>query len=119
MKTKQRKSIPKTRGHRVEKKPYVPLREHSDAQQHQRRQASDKKEHSEDQKREGNQISPGGGGREDKEECAQVECSGNSENSEESIHPGPIQTLSALSQQAACDTAYETPLIEAEEIPFG
>lgn len=118
MKTKQRKTIPKTRGHRVEKKPYVPLRECTDAQQSGERKASDQKKNSEDQKREGDQSGLGGGRRENKEECAQVDCQGNTENSEQSIHPGPIQTLSALSEQAACDTAYETPLVEAEEIPF-
>lgn len=118
MKTKQRKTIPKTRGHRVEKKPYVPLRERTDAQQSGQRETSDKKENSQDQKREGHQISLGGGRREVQKEYVQVESSGNTENSEQSIHPGPIQTLSALPGETACDTAYETPLVEAEEIPF-
>jgi hypothetical protein len=119
MKTKQRKTIPKTRSHRVEKKPYVPLRECSDAQQYEGRKETNTEKCSDDQKREGDQSCLSGGGRKNKEECEEAQPAGNTENSEESIHPGPLQTLHQLHPQCAGDEKAEKTLVEAEEIPFG
>lgn len=117
IKTKQKKSIPKTRGHKVEKKPYVPLRKHTSSQQSGKRQTTDQEKHSQDQQREGDQVGCCGGERKDEEKHQEVVQCRDTENSTESIHPGPVQTLSALSEQAAVHAPSETPLIEAEELP--
>ena len=117
IRTKQKKTIPKTRGHKVEKKPYVPLRKHTSTQQLGERQATDQEKHSQDQQREGDQGSGRGGKREGEEEHQEIIEVRDTENSTESIHPGPVQTVSALPEQAAVHTSSETPLIEAEELP--
>ena len=117
MKSKHKKSVAKTRGHKVEKKPYVPIRKHTGPQQHGERQGKDKDEHSDNQKREGDQDSGGEGGKEDKEEHTQVDKGGDTENSEKPVHPGPIQAASEMHQSGAVDAQTSETEIEAEELP--
>jgi hypothetical protein len=117
MKTKQRKTIPKTRGHKVEKKPYVPIRKYASPHNYEGRKETDTKESCENSQREGDQRSDDHGGQEDKEKCKEVEQGRNTENSEESIHPGPVQTLLELHPQSADDTTSEKGGIESEELP--
>ena len=114
---KHKKPIPKTRGHKVEKKPYVPLRKHTSSQQHGKWQEKDTKEHCENSEREGDEICNLGDGRQNQEKCEVVVQSGNSENSEKSVHPGPVQTLSEMCKQPAYDKEGEETSIEAEELP--
>jgi hypothetical protein len=116
IKRKHRKTVPKTRGHKVEKKPYVPLRKHTSSQQHERRDPADSHEHSENSEREGNQDSNLEGGREDKEEYTQIEQGRTTENPEESVHPGPLQALPEM-YKCADDTQTSETSIEAEELP--
>ena len=118
MKTKHRKSVPKTRSHKVEKRPYVPIRKHTTPEQPRKREATDTEEHCEDTKRKGEQDSDSGEGRKDKEEHAQIEQSGNTENSEKSVHPGPLQALPELYKWCADDTEAGETEIEAEELPL-
>ena len=99
IRSKLKKSIPKTRGHKVEKKPYVPLRKHTSTQQLHQRQETNKEEYSENQKGEGDESGNSTSGRQDEEKCKEIVQSGNSENSKESVHPGPVQTLLDMSQQ--------------------
>jgi hypothetical protein len=118
MKTKHRKTIPKTRGHRVEKKQNVHLRKHTSPKQHDKRETNDEDQHGQDSKREGNKDGCPGGEREDTKKHTQVEQSGNSENSEESVHPGLIQTLPDMLEQSAVHETSDKTEIEAEEIPL-
>jgi hypothetical protein len=117
IKTKQKRTIPKTRSHRVETKPYVPLREHTGSHESSERQAADKEKQCEDPKREGDQISCLDGEWQNKEECEKAQSEGNTENSTESIHPGPIQTVYTLSPDSADDKTYEETRVESEVIP--
>jgi hypothetical protein len=117
IKTKQKRTIPKTRSHRVETKPYVPLREYTGSFESRERQATDKEKHCEDPKWEGDQISCLDGEWQNKEECEKTQSEGNTENSAESIHPGPIQAVSTLHPESADDqTGYKNE-IESEVIP--
>ena len=117
MKTKHKKPIPKTRGHKVERKPYVPIRKLTNAQQHGQRDTKDKDEHCKDSQREGDQDSHHEGERKDQEEHTQVEPSRATENSEKSVHPGPLQTVPGLPEQTAAHTETDETQIESEELP--
>lgn len=116
MKRKHRKTVPKTRGHKVDKKPYVPLRKHASSQQHEGWKPTDSHEHSDHSEREGNQDSDRGRTRKDKEEYAQIEQGGTTENSEESVHPGPLQAMLEM-YKCADDTQTSETCVEAEELP--
>lgn len=116
MKTKHRKAVPKTRSHKVEKKPYVPIRKHTIPQQPSERETTDQKEHCQDKERQGNQDSRSDDGRKDKEEHPQVDPGRNTENSEKSVHPGPVQALPELYKWCADDTEAAETSIEAEEL---
>lgn len=118
MKTKHRKTIPKTRGHRVGKKIHVPVLKHTSPQRDGEWGTEDENKHSEHQGQEGNQNSGSQGKREDTKEHTQVEQSGNSENSEKSVHPGPIQTLPDMPEQSAVHETSDKTEIEAEELPL-
>ncbi len=117
MKTKQRRVIPKTRGHRVEKKPYVPIRKYAGSHNNEGRKETDTKESCENSQWEGNQGSHNLGGQENKEECKETQSIRNTENSEEPVHPGPVQALSEMHPQSADDTTSEKGGIESEELP--
>ena len=117
MKTKQRRIIPKTRSHRVEKKPYVPIRKYAGSHNNEGRKETDAKESGENKEREGNQAGNDTGRKKDQEKCAQVEPIRNTENSEEPVHPGPVQALSEMHPQSADDTTSEKGGIESEELP--
>jgi hypothetical protein len=116
MKSKHRKPIPKTRGHKVEKK-YVPIRKLTDAQQHSERNSQNKDECCEDSERKRDQNSDREGEGKDKEEHSQTEQGRNTENSEKSVHPGPLQTVSGLSEQSAAHAETAETEIESEELP--
>lgn len=117
IRTKQKRTIPKTRSHRVETKPYVPLREYTGSLESSERKASDKEEHCNDKKREGDQSGDCERGEQNQEERSQIESKGNTENSAKSVHPGPVQALSALPRESADDETCEETHIEAEELP--
>ena len=116
MKSKHRKSVPKTRGHKVEKKPYVPIRKHTVPQQPRGREATDTEEYCKNSEWKGDQDSHSNEGRENQEEYSQVDEGRNTENSEESVHPGPVQTVPEL-YKCADDTQTSETSIEAEELP--
>jgi DNA polymerase sigma len=116
MKSKHKKSVPKTRGHKVEKRPYVPIRKHTGSQQHEQRTTTDTKEHSEDTERKGDQDSHSDEGRKNEEEHAQINEGRDTENSDKSVHPGPIQAVPHLYKWCADDTEADETEIESEEL---
>lgn len=122
MKTKHRKTIPKTRGHKVEKKQHVQLPKLSNPKRHDERQEGDKNEHCESEEWKGGEDSCYQGERKDTEKHTQIDQRGDTEDSEESIHPGLIQTLPRLPEQAtiaktsAVDETSDKKEIEAEEL---
>lgn len=116
MRSKVKKTIPKTRGHRVGKKLHVPVLKHPSPQRDGERSSEDKKEHSEHQGQEGDQDGRSEGKWEDTKEYTSIEPSGNTENSEESIHPGPVQTVPDLSEQTALHQTSDKESIESEEL---
>ena len=119
MRSKHKCQIKKTRGHKVEKRPHVPLLKHAGSLLHGEREEKDKSQLSEHPQRKGNQDSDYQGRKENTEEHPQAEQIRNTENSEKSIHPGPVQTLPDLSQSdtfTADDTASDKTEIEAEEL---
>ncbi len=118
MKTRQKRLIPQTR-RQMSKNTVengIPLRKHTDSQLHGEREKTDKSQHGKNQQREGNQGSQDHGKREDAQKQTQVESIGNKENTEESVHPGTLQTLHPMSEQSisACDTQTDKTEIEAE-----
>jgi len=117
MRSKHKCQIKKTRGHKVEKRPYVPLLKHTGSLVHGEWEEKDKSQFGEHSQRQGNQDSHHQGGEENKKEHTQTEQVRNTENSEKSIHPGPVQTMSDMSESAtADDQAYDKTEIEAEEL---
>lgn len=116
MKSKHRKSVPKTRGHKVEKKLHVPIRKHTSPQQPCERERTDEKEHSENTEWQGDQDSHANQGRQNEEKHTQIEQIRNTENSEKPVHPGPVQTVSELYKWCADDTETTETEIEAEEL---
>lgn len=117
MKTKHRKVVPKTRSHKVEVKRNVSILQHPISRDNEKRKEASKKEHCEDSEREGDKDGCSEGEREDTEECSQVEQSRDTENSEKSVHPGPIQTVSGLPESAAVTPKSDETQIESEELP--
>ena len=119
MRSKHKCQIKKTRGHKVEKRPHVPLLKHTGSLLHGEREEKDKSQLGEHPQRQGNQDSDNQGGEENKKEHSQAEQVRNTENSEKSIHPGPVQTVPHMSQSdtlAADDETYDKTEIEAEEL---
>ena len=119
MRSKHKCQIKKTRGHKVEKRPHVPLLKHTGSLHPGEREEKDKSQLSEHPQRQGNQDSDNQGGEENKKEHSQAEQVRNTENSEKSIHPGPVQTVPHMSQSdtlAADDETYDKTEIEAEEL---
>lgn len=117
MRSKHKCQIKKTRGHKVEKKPHVPLLKHTGSLHLGEREEKDKSQLSEHPQRQGDQDSDDKGGKKDPKEHTQIEQVRNTENSEKSIHPGPVQTVSDMSESAtADDQAYDKTEIEAEEL---
>jgi hypothetical protein len=112
--SKHRKLIKKTRGHKVERKPYVSILKHPVSHIHGGREEENKNEFCDNSQREGDQDSHDKGKGEDKKEHTQVEQIRDTENSEKSVHPGPVQTVPDLSQQAAYDQTPDKTEIEAE-----
>ena len=114
MRSKHKNHIKKTRGHKIGKKTYVPLLKHTVSYNDGEREKKDTGQCSEYQKRQGNEDSDDKGGKEDTQELTQVEQIGNTENSEKSVHPGPVQTLPDLLEGCADDTQAEETQIESE-----
>lgn len=119
--SKHRK-IKKTRGHKVERRPYVSILKHTIPYIHGEREETDESQLGDDSKRQGHQDSCDKGKGENTEEHTQVEQVRDTENSEKSVHPGPVQTVHHMSEpapatlesQTACDTETEETHIEAE-----
>jgi hypothetical protein len=116
MRSKQKKTIPKTRGHRIGKKNHVPIFKHTGPQRDGERSSENQKEHCEHQGEEGDQNSGDTGAWEDTKEYTQIESNRNTENSEKPVHPGPLQTVSELSKQTALHQTSDNAEIESEEL---
>ncbi len=116
MKSKHKKSIPKTRGHKVEKRSHVPIRKYPVSYVQGGRQETDTQEYSENSQREGGQDGCPDDGRQSQEEHTQIEPLRDTENSEKSVHPGPLQTVFDMHNQGADDQTYANAEIEAEEL---
>ena len=119
MRSKHKCQIKKTRGHKVEKKPHVPLFKHSSSLHDSERKEEDQSQLGEHSQWKGDKDSNDKGGKENTKEHAQVEQVRNTENSEKSIHPGPVQTLPNMSESdtfAADDETYDKTEIEAEQL---
>lgn len=119
MRSKHKIRVTKTRGHKVERRNHVPILKHTSSQQHGERKEDDKDEHSENTQRQGNQDSCDERKWEDQKEHTQVKQRGNTENSEESVHPGALQAMCGLSEQQQLSAEYEASdktQIEAEEL---
>lgn len=114
MRSKHKHHIKKTRGHKVEKRPYVPLLKHTSSQLIGERKEADEGQLGEHQKREGDQDCHDQGGKQDTQELTQVEQVRNTENSEKSVHPGPVQTVFDLPEGCADDTQAIETEIESE-----
>jgi hypothetical protein len=116
MKSKHKK-IAKTRNHKVEGKRNVQLLQHTKSRNDEEWKDTGSQEYCEDSKRQGDKDSGCQGKWEDTKECAQTNQGGNTENTEKSIHPGPIQTVSNVSESAtADDKEADKTEIEAEEL---
>lgn len=118
MRHKGRRAVAKTRcHHKAEKKisHELPVREHTGSLHDGERQGENEDKHSEDQKRQGHEDSSGSGKREDTEIHEEAIGLGNSEHSEQSVHPGSIQELREL--PASAQVTDETSP-EEEEPPF-
>jgi hypothetical protein len=116
MRSKHKCQIKKTRGHRVEKRPHVPLLKHTGSLHDGEWKEEDQSQLGHGPQWQGDQDSHNQGGEEDTKEHAQVESVRNTENSEKSIHPGPVQTLPDMSEQSADDQTLDKTEIEAEEL---
>lgn len=114
MRSKHKKSIPKTRGHKVERK-YVPIRKHASSHVQGGRQNQNTQEYCEDSGHQGNKDSGDYRGQENQEKYTQAETLRDTENSEKSVHPGLVQTMSEMSSTADDQTDGKTE-IEAEEL---
>ena len=116
MRSKHKCQIKKTRGHKVEKRHHVPLLKHASSIHDGERKEEDQSQLGHSPQWKGDQDSHNQGGKEDAKEHTQVESIGNTENSEKSIHPGPVQTLPDMSEQSADDQTIDKTEIEAEEL---
>lgn len=113
----KKKVVSKTRGHKIEKKRYVPLRKHTGPQHNEGRKNGLKDQYSEDSQRKGDEDGSDSGKREDTEEQTHVEQVGSKEDSAESVHPGPLQTVPDLLEQTAVVQTSDKEEIEAEVLP--
>jgi hypothetical protein len=116
IRSKQKKLIKKTRGHKVERKPYVSILKHTTANSDGERKETDKSQLSDGQEREGDKDGSLEGERKDPKEHTQANESGNTENSEESIHPGPVQTVPNMSESTASPETSDKAEIESEKL---
>ena len=113
------KSIGKTRGHRVEKKNHVQLLKHTGPQHDEKWEGNNKDQHSRGTEGQGNQDCDSPRKREDTQIDEEAEQFRDKKDSKESIHPGPLQTLSNMSEQTADYQNQDKEGIEAEELaPF-
>jgi hypothetical protein len=113
----KKKVVLKTRGHKVEKKRYVPLRKHTGSQHTEERLPSDTDKHSQDSEWKGDQDGHDSGTRHHTEEQTHVEQIRDEKDSTESVHPGPLQTVSELLEQTAVVQTSDKEEIEAEVLP--
>jgi hypothetical protein len=113
------KSIGKTRGHRVEKKRHVQLLQHTGPQHDEKWEGEDENQHSGSAQGQGNQDSDSSGKREDTQINEEAEQIRDKKDPNESIHPGPFQTVSDMPEQTADYQKQDKEGIEAEELaPF-
>lgn len=108
------KKIQKTRGHKVEKK-HVPLFKHTSSFHDGERKKEDESQCCKHTERKGNQDSDNKRGKENQKEHTSSEQERNDQDSKESIHPGPVQTLPRLPEHAYGDDTQEET-IEAEQL---
>ena len=116
-KSKHKVCIGKTRGHKIERKPYVPIRKHTDSHRFEKRKGTDTSEYCEDSERQGDKDSGDTKGWEDTEEHSHLEQTRDTENTEKSVHPGPVQTVPGLFESPADDQTSDKTDIESEELP--
>lgn len=118
MRSKHKRSAGKTRGHKVEKRDHVSLLKHASSQHHGKWQGTNENKHSEYQEWQGHQNSDSEGKREDTQINEEVEQIRDEEDTKESIHPGPFQNLSHMSEQqtTAGNQTTDKTEIEAEEL---
>jgi hypothetical protein len=116
MKSKHRKLVSKTRNHKVEKRPNVRIRKHTIPQQSCEWQTTDTQECCENQEWQGNQDCHSDERWKTEEKHTQTQQSRNTENSEKSVHPGPVQTVPEMYKRCADDTETTETEIEAEEL---
>jgi hypothetical protein len=112
--SKNRKIIKKTRGHKVERRPYVSILKHSVSHVAGEWKETDKSQLGEHSERQGDEDSHDKGEWKNEEELSSPQQIRNTENSEKSVHPGPVQTMPDLPEQAAYDQASDKKEIEAE-----
>jgi hypothetical protein len=112
MKSKHKRSVAKTRSSKVEAKPYVPLRKHTSPLLDEQWQSNHAQEHCQDCQRTGDEDSCLGGEWQDQKEHKEIEQIRDTENPEQSVHPGPVQAVSELSEQTAVvQTSDETEIV--------
>lgn len=116
IRSKHKKLIKKTRGHKVEHKPYVSILKHATTDSDGERKETDKSQLGDNQEREGDKDSSLEGEWKDPKEHTQAEQSGTTENSEESVHPGPVQTVSHMSESTASPETSDKTEIESEKL---
>ena len=116
IRSRHKKLIKKTRGHKVERKPYVSILKHATAHSDEKRNQADKSEFSDDQERKGDKDGSLDGEWKDPQEHTQVEQSGTTENSEESVHPGPVQTVPHMPESTASSETSDKTEIESEQL---
>jgi hypothetical protein len=116
IRSRHKKLIKKTRGHKVERKPYVSILKHATAHSHGEWNQTDKSEFGDDQERKRVKDSSLNGEWKDPKEHTQAEQSGTTENSEESVHPGPIQTVSNMPESTASSETSDKTEIESEQL---
>lgn len=113
------KSIGKTRGHRVEKRKHVQLLQHTGPQHDGKREGEDENQHGGGTQGEGHQDCDSSAKWEDTQINQEAEQIRDRKDSKESIHPGPLQTVSDMSEQTADYQKQDKEGIEAEELaPF-
>lgn len=116
MRSKHKRAPGKTRGHRVEKKRNVQLLQHTSSQHDSQRERTDEDKHGGGTQGQGDQDSDSQGKWQDTQINEEAEQIRDSEDSKESIHPGPLQTMSHMPESTADYQKQDKEGIEAEEL---
>ncbi len=118
MRSKHKLKPGKTRGHKIGKRDHVSLLKLAGSQHDGQRQGKDKDQHSEYQEWQGNQNSDSPGEWKDTQIHQEVEQIRDEKDTNESIHPGPLQTLPHMPEQqiSAGNQTSDKTEIESEEL---